>query len=223
MACRNIGVLNPPAPSAPPATANMRASHSPSKVGSSGSTSTGPKPCVPPRSWTPSTPASSHRNPERAGRIGGILPESGPGCWPQMPIAPEDVPYLRETEKKLNAMLTGQAAANGAKYVDAYAASIGHDACQPPGFALGRAGRADDTGGARALESVRHAGLLGGDPGADERARLTRRTASVLETAPFLTDTSLVPPQGVARSDDRRVVCCLQSTGSVRVGRRSST
>jgi len=61
-----------------------------------------------------------------------ILPESGPGCWPQMPIAPEDVPYLRETEKRLNAMLADQAAANGAKYVDAYTASIGHDACQLP-------------------------------------------------------------------------------------------
>jgi lysophospholipase L1-like esterase len=63
-----------------------------------------------------------------------ILPESGPGCWPQMPIAPDDVPYLRETEKKLKAMLAAPAAANGAKYVDAYAASIGHDACQLPGF-----------------------------------------------------------------------------------------
>src|SRR5215207_8632334 len=67
MACRNIGVLNPPAPSAPPATANMRASHSPWNVGSSGSTSTGPKPCMPPRSWTPSTSASSHRHARRAG------------------------------------------------------------------------------------------------------------------------------------------------------------
>jgi GDSL-like Lipase/Acylhydrolase family len=63
-----------------------------------------------------------------------ILPESGPGCWPQMPIAPDDVPYLRDTEKKLNAMLAAQAGANGAKYVDAYAASIDHDACQLPGF-----------------------------------------------------------------------------------------
>jgi GDSL-like Lipase/Acylhydrolase family len=63
-----------------------------------------------------------------------ILPESGPGCWPQMPIAPDDVPYVRETEKKLNAMLSAQAAANRAKYVDAYAASVGHDACQLPGF-----------------------------------------------------------------------------------------
>ena len=63
-----------------------------------------------------------------------ILPESGPGCWPLMPIAPDDVPYMRETEKKLNAMLAAQAAANRAEYVDAYAASIGHDACQLPVF-----------------------------------------------------------------------------------------
>ena len=63
-----------------------------------------------------------------------ILPESGPGCWPQLPIAPEDVPYLRGIEEKLNAMLAQQAAANRAGFVDAYTASIGHDACQLPGF-----------------------------------------------------------------------------------------
>ena len=63
-----------------------------------------------------------------------ILPESGPGCWPQLPITPDDVPYLRGVEKKLNAMLATQASANGAKFVDAYTASIGHDACQIPGF-----------------------------------------------------------------------------------------
>jgi lysophospholipase L1-like esterase len=62
-----------------------------------------------------------------------ILPESGPGCWPQMPITPDDVPYLRGIQKKLNAMLADQAAANGTKFVDAYMASIGHDACQLPG------------------------------------------------------------------------------------------
>jgi lysophospholipase L1-like esterase len=61
-----------------------------------------------------------------------ILPESGPGCWPQMPIAPDDVPYLRGIEKELNGMLARQARANGARYVDAYTPSIGHDACQLP-------------------------------------------------------------------------------------------
>src|SRR6476469_9670319 len=43
-----------------------------------------------------------------------IFPETGSGCWPQMPIGFQDVPYLRSTEQKLNAMLATQAAANGA-------------------------------------------------------------------------------------------------------------
>ncbi len=59
-----------------------------------------------------------------------IFPETGSGCWPQMPIGFGDVPYLRQTEKSLNAMLATQAAANGAKLVDWYSASIGHDACK---------------------------------------------------------------------------------------------
>ena len=63
-----------------------------------------------------------------------ILPEVGPGCWPLLPIAPDDVPYLRDTEKKLNAMLATQAAAAGATYVDVYTPSVGHDACQLPGL-----------------------------------------------------------------------------------------
>lgn len=59
-----------------------------------------------------------------------IFPETGFGCWPQMPIGFGDVPYLRQTEKNLNAMLATQAAANGATLVDWYKASIGHDACK---------------------------------------------------------------------------------------------
>jgi hypothetical protein len=62
-----------------------------------------------------------------------IFPDSGPGCWPQMPIADGDVVWLREKHKELNQMLADQAAANGATLVDWYTASIGHDACQPPG------------------------------------------------------------------------------------------
>jgi lysophospholipase L1-like esterase len=61
-----------------------------------------------------------------------ILPEEGPGCWPQVPLAHEDVPYLRAKHKELNAMLAQQAAAGDATLVDAYSAGIGHDACQPP-------------------------------------------------------------------------------------------
>jgi len=59
-----------------------------------------------------------------------IFPETGFGCWPQMPIGFGDVPYLRSTEKGLNAMLATQAAANGATLVNWYGASIGHDACK---------------------------------------------------------------------------------------------
>jgi lysophospholipase L1-like esterase len=59
-----------------------------------------------------------------------IFPETGFGCWPQMPIGFGDVPYLRAKEKELNAMLATQAVANGATLVNWYSASIGHDACK---------------------------------------------------------------------------------------------
>ncbi len=61
-----------------------------------------------------------------------ILPDSGPGCWPQIPITEGDVPYVRAKQKELNAMLATEAANAGAELVDWYTASIGHDACQPP-------------------------------------------------------------------------------------------
>jgi lysophospholipase L1-like esterase len=59
-----------------------------------------------------------------------ILPDTGYGCWPVVPIAYGDVPYLRGVEKSLNAMLANTAAANGARFVDTYTPSIGHDACR---------------------------------------------------------------------------------------------
>ena len=62
-----------------------------------------------------------------------ILPNSGDGCWPLVPIAYGDVPYLRGVEKALNSMLAAEAAANNATFVDTYTASIGHDVCQNPG------------------------------------------------------------------------------------------
>jgi lysophospholipase L1-like esterase len=62
-----------------------------------------------------------------------ILPDSGNGCYPLVPILAKDVPYLRAKEKQLNAMLAAQAAANGATYVDTYTSSIGHDVCRAPG------------------------------------------------------------------------------------------
>jgi lysophospholipase L1-like esterase len=63
-----------------------------------------------------------------------ILPHTGPGCYPQMPVASGDVPYMRAKQEELNGMLAEQAAANGATLVDVYAASRGHDACQLPGL-----------------------------------------------------------------------------------------
>jgi lysophospholipase L1-like esterase len=61
-----------------------------------------------------------------------ILPDTGFGCWPSMPIGWNDVPYLRAKHKELNAMLAAQAAGHGATYVDVYTPSIGRDACRSP-------------------------------------------------------------------------------------------
>lgn len=59
-----------------------------------------------------------------------ILPDTGSGCWPSMPMAWNDVPYIRAKHKELNAMLAAQSAANGATYVDVYTPSIGRDSCR---------------------------------------------------------------------------------------------
>jgi lysophospholipase L1-like esterase len=61
-----------------------------------------------------------------------ILPHSGNGCWPQVPITDGDVPYVRAKQEELNAMLATEAAAAGAELIDWYAASLGHDACKLP-------------------------------------------------------------------------------------------
>jgi hypothetical protein len=61
-----------------------------------------------------------------------ILPESGRGCWPQVPVAYADVPYLRAKQHELNAMLATQASAAGATLVDDFTASTGKNACTSP-------------------------------------------------------------------------------------------
>ena len=61
---------------------------------------------------------------------GDIVPTTGSGCWPSVPFAPDDVGYLDQVEVELNAMLAAEAASHGATYVNDYAASVGHDACQ---------------------------------------------------------------------------------------------
>ena len=62
-----------------------------------------------------------------------IFPETGSGCFPKMPISWTDAPFLRAKQQELNAMIAGQAAANGARLVNWYAASIGKDACKSSG------------------------------------------------------------------------------------------
>ncbi|MFI0938314.1 SGNH/GDSL hydrolase family protein [Streptomyces sp. NPDC021020] len=61
-----------------------------------------------------------------------LLPDQGPGCFPAVPFAAGDVPYLRSTEKKLNAMLRVEALLGGASYTDTYGPTVGHDMCQAP-------------------------------------------------------------------------------------------
>jgi lysophospholipase L1-like esterase len=61
-----------------------------------------------------------------------ILPTSG-GCYPQMPVATGDVPYLRHLQATLNDAVRRAAATTGATYVDLNTVSNGHDACKPTG------------------------------------------------------------------------------------------
>lgn len=63
-----------------------------------------------------------------------ILPDNGTNCPWVATIAKGDAPWLRDTHKRLNAMIATQAATRGAVYVDTYTKSIGHDICQPAGI-----------------------------------------------------------------------------------------
>jgi hypothetical protein len=59
------------------------------------------------------------------------LPKSG-GCYPMVPLSPDDIRYIDELIVRINAMIAGQAAANNAEYIDTYADSGGHDVCKLP-------------------------------------------------------------------------------------------
>ena len=61
-----------------------------------------------------------------------IVPASG-GCFPQMPVATGDVPYLRNEQAVLNDAVQRAANATGAIYVDLNGVSNGHDACKASG------------------------------------------------------------------------------------------
>jgi lysophospholipase L1-like esterase len=63
-----------------------------------------------------------------------ILPPVGEiSCYPSMPIAMGDVPWLNHEEAVLNAVVSKAAQQTGARFVDMSASSTGHDACQPIG------------------------------------------------------------------------------------------
>ena len=62
-----------------------------------------------------------------------IVPTSG-RCFPQLPIADGDVPYLRSLQTTLNDAVRRAAAATGTRYVTFAKVSDGHDACKPLGI-----------------------------------------------------------------------------------------
>ncbi|MEU0007286.1 SGNH/GDSL hydrolase family protein [Streptomyces sp. NPDC006314] len=61
-----------------------------------------------------------------------LLPDDGSGCFPQVPFAQKDFPYLRDTQKRLNLMLRLVAGVNRAEYADTYGPTVGHDMCKAP-------------------------------------------------------------------------------------------
>jgi lysophospholipase L1-like esterase len=61
-----------------------------------------------------------------------LLPDDGSGCYPSVPFAAGDFPYLRDTGRRLNLMLRLVAAWNHAGYVDTYGPTRGHDMCKAP-------------------------------------------------------------------------------------------
>lgn len=56
------------------------------------------------------------------------LPRSG-NCWPIVPAADGDLPYLDRFERSLNGMLADEASAHGVEFVDTYRGGTGHDMC----------------------------------------------------------------------------------------------
>jgi lysophospholipase L1-like esterase len=58
-----------------------------------------------------------------------LIPQSGNGCYPLVPVLAKDVPYLRAKTVELNGMIAARAAAAGVHYIDLYGPSAGHDFC----------------------------------------------------------------------------------------------
>lgn len=56
-----------------------------------------------------------------------------PGCYPVLPLAPGDLPYLHAVARRLHETVRDAAVGGGAEYVELFAGSAGHDICQLPG------------------------------------------------------------------------------------------
>ncbi|MGW4650359.1 SGNH/GDSL hydrolase family protein [Kitasatospora sp. NPDC004289] len=97
-----------------------------------------------------------------------ILPDDGSNCWATVSIAKGDAPWLRDTQKRLNSVIAAQAAAHGARYVDVYAPSVGHDVCKPSGtrwmeplFGSGAAAFHPNAAGERSMAEAARAVAVG--------------------------------------------------------------
>ncbi|MFD4002413.1 SGNH/GDSL hydrolase family protein [Streptomyces rubiginosohelvolus] len=62
-----------------------------------------------------------------------IVPDDGTACRATVPLAEGDFAWFRDKQKQLNSMLAREAGNGRDTYVDAYAPSVGHDACKPQG------------------------------------------------------------------------------------------
>ena len=61
-----------------------------------------------------------------------VLPRTGNGCHPLVPLSPDDVRYFDGLIVRLNEMLAETSIANGAEFADTYLDSVGHDVCTLP-------------------------------------------------------------------------------------------
>ena len=62
-----------------------------------------------------------------------VLPRTGSGCWPLVPLSADDVRYFDGLIVRTNEMLAAQAAATDVEFADTYRDSVGHDVCTLPG------------------------------------------------------------------------------------------
>lgn len=95
-----------------------------------------------------------------------IMPQTGTGCFPVMPIASGDVGYVNGIELALNDAVRRAAKATGTAFVDTFGPSAGHDACQPIGT--------------RWVEPVVGTNFVPVHPNADGEAAMASITAAAL-------------------------------------------